>query len=470
MNRIFAIAHNTLKQGIRLKISLIIILFLILVVIGFPFAVQSDGTQKGRIQIILVYSISLAGFLLSVLTIFLSTTTMCKDISSHQIMTVDIKPVRRYEILIGKWLGIMFLNMFLVFCMGCVMYFVIKIAQKIPAKETSAMHSAADILISRKKFMPQPMDIEKLVEREIEQRKKYSEIPPGVTEEKLRHNLRRAIERSVRAVPPNYETEWIIKGIKSPKGDIVARYKFHTGRPLTETGQKQQLIGVWTAGKREKGNFVEIPVSNAADVFHQIYIPREVLDNDTLYLSYANIDPLNITVLFPVHDGVEVMAPVGGFSFNFFKGLLLLLIGIAFISTIGIITGSIFSFPTAIAVCIFIYGLSLSTGFVRELAFMEAHQCPGCPAHTHTEEQKPVGIGANVLGDISRYFFKGILLLIPDINKTNPSGYLSTGIFISFFDVLRQFFSIIMLRVIPLFLAGFYFFYRREIALGDTSM
>jgi hypothetical protein len=358
----------------------------------------------------------------------------------------------------------MFLNVILIIFMGFGIYVVVNIIGKMPLEGGVPVLRAAeakDILISRERFKPQPIDVEQMVERIIEQKRKHSEIPPGITEEKLRQDLRRDVEISIKAVPAYYERQWVFKVIRQPLGDIVVRYRFYAGRPMIQDGLKQELLGVWTAGKIQQGRFIEIPVSSTPGDFHQIHIPSRLLDNDTLYLSYANIDPSGVMVLFPIQDGVEVLVPVGGFNLNLLRGLLLILVGIAFICTVGIVAGGMFSFPTALAICMFIYGMSMSTGYIKEIT---EGLLPSRP------EQPIVESRARIINNISRHLFKWLLVIVPDINRTNPSKYLSEAVFISIHDIFREVFSIIILRALPLFLIGIYFFYRREIADVDVSL
>ncbi len=112
--RLRAVARVTIAEGLRMKLAIVFIGLLVITLPALCFAAKGDGTIKGRVQMFLGYSIGLTGFYLSLLTIFFSCRTLANEIATQQIVILATKPVPRWQILVGKWLGIMVLNVMLV--------------------------------------------------------------------------------------------------------------------------------------------------------------------------------------------------------------------------------------------------------------------------------------------------------------------------------------------------------------------
>ncbi|MCJ7674955.1 MAG: hypothetical protein MUO33_07365, partial [Sedimentisphaerales bacterium] len=76
-------------------------------------ASEKIRTAIGRIQSFISYGLGLVSFLLSVLTNIVSCYTLSYDIKYKQIYTVVTKPIRRFELIIGKVLGVVLLDLLL---------------------------------------------------------------------------------------------------------------------------------------------------------------------------------------------------------------------------------------------------------------------------------------------------------------------------------------------------------------------
>jgi hypothetical protein len=111
--RIRAVARITFAEGLRMKIAIIFIALLMISLPVLCLAARGDGTVKGQVQMYLGYSIGLTSFYLALLTIFFSTRTLSAEIASHQIFGLVSKPIPRWQILAGKWLGVTALNVVL---------------------------------------------------------------------------------------------------------------------------------------------------------------------------------------------------------------------------------------------------------------------------------------------------------------------------------------------------------------------
>src|SRR5438094_10038941 len=122
MQRLFAIAKLTLKAACRYRLVQILTLLLLGAVIGLPLVIKHDGTARGFTQILLTYTLGTITTLLGLATLWLACGTMARDVEECQMQMVAVKPIARWEIWVGKWTGIMFLNLLLLAVAGVAVY------------------------------------------------------------------------------------------------------------------------------------------------------------------------------------------------------------------------------------------------------------------------------------------------------------------------------------------------------------
>ena len=122
MQKILAIAWLTWKAAFRFRLFLVIAVLLLAAVVGIPILIKSDGTARGFTEILITYTLSAITALLGLSTLWLSCGTLARDIEECQMQIVATKPVARWQIWLGKWLGIVSLNAALLFLSGACVY------------------------------------------------------------------------------------------------------------------------------------------------------------------------------------------------------------------------------------------------------------------------------------------------------------------------------------------------------------
>src|SRR5476649_2271274 len=159
MQRILAIAWLTWKAALRFKLFLVIAVLLILAVVGLPLVIKDDGTAQGFTQIILTYTMTAIAALLGISTLWLSCGTLARDIEECQIQVVATKPIARWQIWLGKWLGIISLNAVLLAISGaCVFGLLQWRATKLPEAEQKNLRE--QVLVARRSAKEQNFDAE----------------------------------------------------------------------------------------------------------------------------------------------------------------------------------------------------------------------------------------------------------------------------------------------------------------------
>ncbi|MHC4509069.1 MAG: ABC transporter permease, partial [Planctomycetota bacterium] len=122
MRRIWAVATNTIRQALRMRVACVFVILLLVLLPALGITTTGDETLKGRLQTFVSYGLSLTSFLLCLLTIIVSIYSVTSDIDQRQIYTVISKPIRRSQFLLGKLLGVVVLDVLLLALFSVIIY------------------------------------------------------------------------------------------------------------------------------------------------------------------------------------------------------------------------------------------------------------------------------------------------------------------------------------------------------------
>src|SRR5512142_1825944 len=110
MQLLLAIAWLTWKAALRFRLFLVVACLLLGAVVGLPILIKDDGTARGFTQILLTYTLSTIAALLGLSTLWLACGTLARDIEDCQMQVLAVKPIARWQIWLGKWIGIVSLD------------------------------------------------------------------------------------------------------------------------------------------------------------------------------------------------------------------------------------------------------------------------------------------------------------------------------------------------------------------------
>ena len=103
--------HEAWRRRMVLIALVLSVLFLAIFGIGFSLIDRSMPARISEIQrrsgynLLLMAGLYVTHFLTIMLAIFASVDTVSGEIASHTIQAIVTKPVRRWQVLLGKWLG-----------------------------------------------------------------------------------------------------------------------------------------------------------------------------------------------------------------------------------------------------------------------------------------------------------------------------------------------------------------------------
>ncbi len=104
MNRVVAIARNTLREVARERVALILALFGAGLV-GVSLVVSPLALGEGR-KVVTDFGLAGASALATLLAIVLGSSLLHKELDRRTILAVMAKPIRRSEFLLGKYAGL----------------------------------------------------------------------------------------------------------------------------------------------------------------------------------------------------------------------------------------------------------------------------------------------------------------------------------------------------------------------------
>lgn len=460
MQRLFAITWLTWKAAFRFRLFIVIAVLLLASVIGLPILIKDDGTARGFTQILLTYTLSTITALLGLSTLWLSCGTLARDIEDCQMQVVATKPIARWQIWLGKWLGIVTLNAALLFLAGASVYGLLQWrATKLSAKEQSTLRS--EILVARGSARPPSVEDEiqqqaRELLRERLAKNPIAQADLGEVQKQIVEQVRAAYQ----LVPPGYQKDWRIDlGFRAKSlrdQPLQLRVKFNSA----DRSPSGTFTALFQVGVPEKTQLWRSePMSFSPDSFHEFQIPPNLFDdNGVLTVSFVNAN--NTALLFPLNEGVQVLYREGGFGLNFARGLGIILCWMALLAAVGLASASFLSFPVAAFFSLGILIMAFSTGTMANVV------SEGTIMARNSETGQ---IGSSVVDVVIVPFFRAALGVINLARDFSPIDSLSTGRSIEWTELGKAFAQIVLLLGGIFAVFGIFVFNRRELATAQGN-
>ena len=397
-----------------MKVAAVFLFLLLILLPTMGFTTTGDGTLKGRLQTFVSYGLSLTGILLSLLTIIISIYTVTSDIEQRQIYTVITKPIRRFEFLLGKLLGVILLDVVLLACFTTIIYSITIYTPKFTkTTEFEKLQANNEFFTARAALTVPPVDVTKEVEETYQKLKTSNELPEDVSYEEIIARLTNQKQLAKRAANVGEILVWDFKNVQSLDKALFIKFKYD----VAVNPPDMQVYGRWIAGDYNSikyGTENETPIydrvhKNSVRDFHEIIVPAEVIpEHGHLAVAFQNA-PLNRTVIFFPPDGIEVLYKADTFTSNFIRVTLLIFFRLIFLACLGILASTFLSFPVAILLCLVLFSTAcVSTFVIDSFDFLSVN----------------VGVFYN-------YTIKWMVKLLPQFDKYNPTKFMVPGLLLS---------------------------------------
>ncbi len=218
---VWAVARQTFSQSLRMKVAAVFIAILEVAIGGMPFYMEGDGTLAGKIRTYLSYSTGLTGVLLALVTVMLSVAVVASDVRDKQIFTVAVKPLPRWQYILGRWLGVVMFDAVLLSVALVGTYALAQYLRGLPTNPSDRRAVETEVFTARAAVAPEPIAprVEELVQdrvrkmREEKGEKNTFELAVGEfqakyggsreeAEARLFGELRKQARQALQSVPP----------------------------------------------------------------------------------------------------------------------------------------------------------------------------------------------------------------------------------------------------------------------------
>lgn len=454
MRTTWAIARLTFWEGVRMRIVLVFLILLAFIVLRLPFALRGDETLSGRLQTFISYSLGALSVLMGLATVFFSCATLTNEIHSRTLHLVVSKPVHRFSILAGKWIGVNLLNVLMVLLAGLVIYGLAAFIKSRPVQfERDRVKLDEVVWTARLAADPTPPNLDSAVAQRVKAMLEQGRIDES-QQEAAAKEVRRELEQEWVRVPPGQAREYVFDGLAPPdmRQDVYqVRFK---ARGIPYPIDEMLEIG-WVILDPKTGAPVdEFRTHERHGEVHQFLVRSTIVKDGRAVLGVYNPSgpPKPVTIYFEGDESLQILYRVGNFEPNLAKSMLMILFRLAFLSAVGLFFGTFVSFPVACFCVLSVYLFCLGMPW-----WMEAVQ-----SHLTIAGSQPKS--ATIFDPLLRVVKVLMAALFPDFQAYDGVSRLIDGIYIPTRAVLVSAAHTILYGVALLALPGWMIFRSREIA------
>ncbi|HRQ74436.1 MAG TPA: hypothetical protein PK098_00795 [Phycisphaerales bacterium] len=371
-NQILAVAHTVIKEASRSRISLVFIVILLVLLPLLPLWLDPGAPLRHRVQTFISRSVGLTFVIAACMTLFLSCATVAFEIRDRQIWSIVTKPMSRFNYLVGKWLGVVTVNLILLLMAGVSTFTFIQYLRTTPVQpgivgQLDRVQLENEVLTARVSTRPvyEQLTVDQVRER-IEQiiasdPEMYGREVTLAERRDLAEQIRQTHAASQRSIPPNsrmrtYRFEGLGEAAKR-QATLALRYRFYIMR--SDVNETFPAIFIFNEDNRTIQRRTYVPTMS-----HEIILGSDMIREDgTLLVSIVNMfEPppheANVGALFFDEKDFELRYTVAGFEGNFFRAVMVAWIKLSFLAMLGIACSTFLSFPVAalLSFTIFIAG------------------------------------------------------------------------------------------------------------------
>jgi hypothetical protein len=432
MRRTIAVALNTFRAYLFTPAFFILILTLLLIPLWCS-NMSGDGTAEGKFRVFVTYSFFISSIIFTVASISLSCSSISSEWKKKTLLLLDVKSIKRWEIITGKLFGILFLNIVLILVFFLSMSFSsILVARNL--RENFPEYR--NIFITETELLPSSAEKPSL--SETPEHEPNSEMDSAAPQE----------SRNTYAVSPRSGIKWTFTGINKSSGNINLSYRFITSK------QGRSVLGYWLLTNPSIEKFFELTTNLPENKTHRFPIPSEAVSDDgQVNITYLNINPTNTSVLFPKTD-FKVLYPKGNYWINLGLASVNILLLVTFICSVGIFFSCIVSHLTAV----------LSTSILIFISYM--HDFVEIMLNSIFKEmQTSQTIG--MMHRLSYPVLKFTAYILPPLNRGLPHSYIGDFLLIPFSHLASIFLRIIVLGALPLIIIAVIYLSRKELGIPN---
>ena len=378
-NGVVGVARTVVEEAVGTRVPLVLLVLAATGLPALPLVLDPTERLEYRMQFFLNWGLSGAGFLLALVTLVLACSSVCGDIDTQRIHMTLAKPIQRWQYLLGKWLGIVLLDLVLVALAGVGIYAFTQALRQSPALDRADRRAVEqEVLAARSSARPahpQRDDFEKALAAAAEQMEKDEPSSFAADPAGARKRIRSRQLLEWHTIRPDVVSSYLFTGLGRARAESqVVQLRMKPFANNVGIDRADVRFALWLNerpypmrdGKHEEFTF-------ASGSFHTITLPTSAIaDDGTLLVTVANrnLVPPGETeatsISFTPGKGLEVLCRVGGFEGNFFRGLVLAWAKLAMLAAAALAAASWLTFPVAVLTGLMVYVAASAQAFLAD--------------------------------------------------------------------------------------------------------
>ncbi|MBN2302066.1 MAG: ABC transporter permease [Lentisphaerae bacterium] len=471
MSKILNIARLTFRDAVRSKFVGFMIIILILLIGILAVSIKGDGTLVGRLKILLNYTLNISGFFLGLMTLWISCGSVSREIENKQIYLLAVKPVYSAQIWLGKWLGLLLVNITLLAITVFIIYAATLWCKQVQGVTPDDIERAQnEVLIARRQTLPLAKDLDKEAGKRFDALVKTGQIPDNMPYKKTIREIKKQLSAEDLIVAPGKSKQWILRlphiyaknsrlrerktGDKDTTATLRVSFlpSFRSPNPVT---------GAWIIGPVTNDTSLEPLTFNISEDHpstHEFEIPFSAIPSDgSLAVTFENADrAASTTVIFDSNKPIELLIAEGKFEMNFLRTFLIMLCKLAALGAIGLTAGIFFSLPVATFSA---YTLIVIALIVNYFSAVAQHDTAVSLHHSHGPTNRSV---AMIVGES---IASAAEIVVNPAMQFRPIAFLSEGLTVSWSLTGKAVLILIIIYCGTFCAAGSYCLSRREFDL-----
>lgn len=337
---VVSVARLTFRAATRYRVVQFLVLLLLTLVVSLPLLLKHDGTAVGLTRIVITYTLGSIVTILGFATLWLAVGNLAREVEDGQLQMLAVKPLARWKILLGKWLGIMTVNLLLLAlsaaAVGSLLHW--RSAQ-LDADQRRLLNE--QILTARSPQRAPAPDFDALARERLESSIAENR-PEKFDRQTALSKIREDLVARYQGVLPQHVRQWKIPAAK-PDEPATLRLKFRTARGLHEPAR---LNTGWIFGDLNSTNQARLEAVLTTDTFHELAVPPGLADADgNLPVHFVNLT--GETVVFDLRDGPELLVPEASFTTNLLRAFAILFCWLGLAAALGLTAACRLNFNVA---------------------------------------------------------------------------------------------------------------------------
>lgn len=458
MRKILVIAGLAVKLAVRSRLFIALMVIMLMAVTGLTLSIKGDGTLRGQIALFLYYSLGVSTIILGIATVWTSCWSISREVEEKSIQMIVVKPIHRFQIWFGKWLGILFINAILLAISAGITFAVVEFKISGPDIDPKAVAIVkSEVLVCRNRFVPDTEDMTREAHELVQSLKQQGEISESTPHDVAFELAYKRIAASRVAVAPGQSKKWVFNLKRGLRKSSKIAFRYHIS---DQARHRNPVSGSWTVGSAASPEVYTVSIANYLAGQHLLPVSAEMFDGENqLIVTFKNSDRNESNVaVFDMQNDIELLIEEGGFLGNYLRTVVILFCHLALLAGLGLMASALLTFPVAAFTVMSILVISLlSHYFTVTYGSESVHDCHdhGCGAPAQT---------SGVMHAMEKMIVRLNIVVDPAM-KFQPMGLMTDGLLVSWMDTARAVFVLLVLYPALFGLAGALFLNRRELAL-----